>query len=324
MILGWATVPFLLPVSLYNLFLGRNEIGILTLAVVTVISINALAIHRERPHPVPLWFFYALLLLTLIYGLYSVGTSAAFWAFPVVFLLMFIIPRQQATFYLAIAVAMLVPASFRFLETDVAVRFSITLSMVSYFGYLLVGVLIDMQSELEDLAISDPLTSAYNRRYMLECIHEAMEEMKRDFGPASLVQLDIDNFKEVNDSLGHEAGDKVLVNLVNLLHEHRRKLDNVFRIGGEEFIVLLRNTDAAGAIRYAERLRRHIESTSLLPDQTITVSLGVAEYQKGEAEDDWFKRADNNLYEAKRNGRNMVYPGAVTDVQAGILSKESA
>jgi diguanylate cyclase (GGDEF)-like protein len=127
-------------------------------------------------------------------------------------------------------------------------------------------------------------------------------------GSATLVAIDIDHFKQVNDTLGHDAGDRVLQNLAEILLQRKRRLDYVFRTGGEEFVILLRNTSLPQAVTFAEDLRRHIEATELLEQHVITISAGMAEYDTAEDIDEWLKRADIQLYQAKQNGRNRVCP----------------
>ena len=149
---------------------------------------------------------------------------------------------------------------------------------------------------------------------MNDILEVTIEEIRREFGPASLIMLDIDHFKKINDKYGHIVGDKVLVKLVDLLHKRQRKLDYVFRAGGEEFVLILRNTGLQQAISLAENLRKNVEEMELLEGEKITISLGVAEYQTGETEVEWLNRADELLYEAKNSGRNCVRPAVLDEL----------
>jgi len=118
--------------------------------------------------------------------------------------------------------------------------------------------------------------------------------------------MDIDNFKEINDELGHDIGDHVLMQLGLFLKDFFRNSDKVFRTGGEEFLILVSNTDEANSVNIAEKLRRDIESLSLIPDRVVTVSIGVAGLDSENDWEQWMKACDNNLYEAKNSGRNRV------------------
>jgi diguanylate cyclase (GGDEF)-like protein len=118
--------------------------------------------------------------------------------------------------------------------------------------------------------------------------------------------MDVDYFKKINDELGHDIGDDVLVQLGVFLKDSLRGSDKVFRIGGEEFLILLYNTNEANGIEIAEKLRKDVENLSLIPDRTVTVSIGVAGQNSVRDWKQWMKICDKNLYEAKNSGRNRV------------------
>ncbi len=308
MILGWAAVPFLFPFSINHFIQHRYFLGSLTLTVMLILSINSLSILKRKRQLIPFWQFYILLLMSLIYLIYSMGPNTLFWCFPTLFVMGFVTERTTARTMTVISLLILIPFSFYISTFELASRFVFTLCMICFFSDILVGYLINLQEKLSRLAVHDPLTNALNRRQLYIYLTEAIEETKRDFGPASLLLLDIDHFKEVNDAHGHEAGDDVLKEMVNMLHQRQRRLDHIFRIGGEEFLILLRNTELQHAITTAESLRKHVEENELISGQTLTVSLGVAEYKVGESSNEWLARADANLYEAKNLGRNRVHP----------------
>ena len=129
---------------------------------------------------------------------------------------------------------------------------------------------------------------------------------RRNSGPASLLLIDVDRFKRINDQFGHAKGDAVLKGIVSLVANRSRKLDLLFRIGGEEFMLLLPDTQEAAAALVAEQLRASVAESPLLDDRQLTVSIGVGELQLGESLDSWMKHADDALYAAKKAGRNRV------------------
>ena len=161
--------------------------------------------------------------------------------------------------------------------------------------------------EAQDQALRDTLTTlpnrlAYNERLMVE-----HARWQRIGGTLSLVVLDIDKFKSINDTWGHQAGDRVLKYLARELSGQIRAQDFFGRYGGEEFVLILPDTNRAGALRVAENLRRHIEACSFkFKDQpvAVTISCGVAEFKAQESAVQAFERADTCLYAAKKNGRN--------------------
>jgi diguanylate cyclase (GGDEF)-like protein len=163
--------------------------------------------------------------------------------------------------------------------------------------------------ELATLAVTDPLTSLGNRRRFMDRLMEEAAEARRYGHPLSVVFLDLDHFKWVNDTYGHPIGDEVLKEVARLLKERARETDVVARIGGEEFAVLLPSTDTAGAALLAESFRARIAENdfSVVPSQTVSV--GVAQYRP-DADDEHASRllaaADKALYEAKTSGRNRI------------------
>ena len=164
---------------------------------------------------------------------------------------------------------------------------------------------------LEELASIDSLTGASNRRHFLEQARIEISRAKRQGHPLSVIMLDIDFFKSVNDRFGHEAGDRVLVALAASIHGTLRGADIFARLGGEEFILMLPGQDLAAACQMAERLRLLIEQseTPACPAR-ITVSAGVAGLENESDEiGDLLRRADQGLYQAKHQGRNQVCVG---------------
>src|SRR5881628_2273632 len=161
-------------------------------------------------------------------------------------------------------------------------------------------------ARLEDLSFKDALTDVYNRRYFSVRIEEESRRHLRFAEPVSLVLLDLDRFKDVNDRFGHRAGDEALREVAQVLLKHSRNFTVVTRYGGDEFAVLLVNTGKDGAVAYGERIREIIAEHAFAHG-TVTVSLGVASLPEDAASgDDLVVAADKAMYEAKRLGRNRV------------------
>jgi diguanylate cyclase (GGDEF)-like protein len=166
--------------------------------------------------------------------------------------------------------------------------------------------------ELEQLSKTDPLTGIYNRRYIIEKMEEERTRFRRYGKKFSLIIVDIDFFKRVNDAWGHDCGDYVLVETANELKLLLREQDCLARWGGEEFLIMLPETDAEGAQRLAERLRQSIEEKVFEYRKkriSVTLTLGICEYGEGISIDDAIRKADNALYEGKNRGRNCVVAG---------------
>lgn len=166
------------------------------------------------------------------------------------------------------------------------------------------------QVELQEQVIRDPLTGLFNRRFLTETLEREFARAKRERAPISLVMIDIDHFKAVNDAYGHDAGDAILVGLAKLLQDQTRGGDIVSRYGGEEFLVVLPNVTAEIAFQIAEKWRKSFEDSNM-PYETggirATISCGIAEYPfHGETAADVITNADRAMYLAKQMGRNCV------------------
>lgn len=172
--------------------------------------------------------------------------------------------------------------------------------------------------ELSKLASTDKLTGAWNRRRLEEALVNEMDRLKRYDHPLSMLIVDIDFFKKVNDEHGHSVGDQVLVTLAKALQSNLRASDTLTRWGGEEFVVLCPNTTLCTAAMLAERLRESIARTTFPEVGSVTISLGAAECMVGEIWEDWFKRADAALYRAKACGRNQVQIAPETPQRGGV------
>lgn len=160
--------------------------------------------------------------------------------------------------------------------------------------------------ELERLATTDKLTGAYNRTKFDEIIDREMERFRRYNEPLSMIMFDIDNFKEINDTYGHNIGDNVLKKIAGITKETIRKIDYLVRWGGEEFMIISPKTNLEKAHSLAERLRSTIESYGFNEVGKVTVSFGVTEVKKEDTEDAFIKRVDDLMYEAKIQGKNRV------------------
>jgi len=165
--------------------------------------------------------------------------------------------------------------------------------------------------QLEELSNTDGLTRLYNRRYFMELFELEFQRAQRYEARLGFVMIDIDHFKDFNDTYGHLLGDRILYEVAQILKENLRVHDIVGRYGGEEFALLMPETDLNGALVVAERYRKRVEDFVLLEREhelRVTISLGVAAFPKKDISsvDDLIRHADNALYQAKNNGRNRV------------------
>jgi len=178
-------------------------------------------------------------------------------------------------------------------------------SLTEVFNHM-VARLRDGRRELERLSVTDDLTGLYNRRYLMDTLANEIRRSRRLEHRCSLLMADIDHFKEYNDAFGHLTGDEMLIKVARALRDSTREVDCVVRYGGEEFVVLLPETDADAAVETAERIRARVAAEGLAGG-TITLSVGMAEFPThGDSPESMIAAADGALYQAKREGRDRA------------------
>jgi diguanylate cyclase len=304
--LALIALVFLLPYAANNLLHARLLLGSGMLLSVLVVVVDAIALHFRRRPPLPLGLLLLPAIGAIALSLKLHGVIGALWTYPAVLLFHFIMSRRVANVYgvlLLVAVTSLVQY---FIDLETALRFGLTLVVTVALLNVALNVIADLRRRLLEQTILDPLTRAYNRRYMESCLTYAGEYSRRTGTPATLLLIDIDHFKILNQVHGHAVGDDVLRTLTSVIRRRARTLDLLFRIDGEAFLVLLPDTDEAAAVGLADDLRMGISHTCLMQGYDVTVSIGVSELQGDESRDAWLKHADDALYLAKEMGRNRI------------------
>lgn len=167
----------------------------------------------------------------------------------------------------------------------------------------------ESERRYKELSITDGLTNLYNHNHFMNQLKKEIERAKRFEHPLSLMLMDVDNFKQYNDTYGHPEGDKALKRIGETIQHNIRSTDSGYRYGGEEFAVILPETDDKDAFMAAERLRKAFESEKFTPNGKIvnmTISIGIARYKPQEDLSGLIKRADKGLYAAKTRGKNRI------------------
>lgn len=168
------------------------------------------------------------------------------------------------------------------------------------------GQLAQQNKQLLELSMIDFSTKIFNRRALFEKLEQEKNRSDRYSNPFSILMIDIDHFKMINDSYGHLVGDKILIQVAETIGKIIRKIDFLGRYGGEEFMVILPEIDLPGGVNVAEKIRTKIQDSTFAENIKLTISLGVAEYKVGISIDELINLADTLLYVAKKNGRNRV------------------
>lgn len=167
-----------------------------------------------------------------------------------------------------------------------------------------------MKSELERLVVVDPLTGVFNRRKFHDVLDRAVSNAVRHGHRFALLMIDIDHFKHINDTFGHQVGDDVLRSACERINGTVRSTDQLFRVGGEEFCLLASVAADEDVAPLAEKLRKVVAEQPFPVAGKITASIGIAHFREGDTQEALYARADDAMYQAKRKGRNCVVPGA--------------
>ncbi|MCX7969965.1 MAG: GGDEF domain-containing protein [Negativicutes bacterium] len=170
-------------------------------------------------------------------------------------------------------------------------------------------LLLQASIRLHRQSITDSLTGVHNRMHILNSLRREIERVRRYPSALSILMIDIDHFKTINDRFGHPTGDSVLKSISQCLASTLRTVDMIGRYGGEEFLIILPSTDLPGAAIVAERLCRLVSDCHILADHQVTVSIGCAELSPDDDIESLITRADRELYRAKASGRNCVAAG---------------
>ena len=241
----------------------------------------------------------------------KLGVNGLFWIYPLILFNFFMVsPGKALSATLLVMAALAGHALFWpgtvFESHYQMISFLVTSGTASGLTFIFASRTRNQRDQLQQLAVLDPLTGARNRRAMNEELKIASASQRRHGDCYAVLVMDLDAFKQINDTYGHQAGDQVLMDFVELLKAHSRKEDRLFRFGGEEFLLLLPNTDLASLQVVASHLQQQVALHLKGPGGPVTMSSGGAILQRGEHWEAMLQRADQRLYQAKSAGRNRA------------------
>jgi diguanylate cyclase (GGDEF)-like protein len=301
-----------------NWIVGLKVYALIQLALV-LLSLGILAIHKTTPR---LTFWASLFLFSLysviLIGIYSVPfiTSLYTWLFLIPVLSYLLLGIKMGSVFTTVYVCAGVAIVFlqqistnQAVPTISVVNIGLCLVAIWALSYAYESKRAATVGRLQKMASIDPLTGLNNRLLLdtsFDMLCESLPEQKKSF---SMLLIDIDHFKAVNDKYGHDIGDKVLIKVATLINGLRRRHDWAFRLGGEEFCMLIPDTSEYQAEHIAERVRLAVEKSIVIDGDAIniTVSIGVSHWpEDGKTLNQLYKEADNRLYHGKKTGRNKV------------------
>lgn len=297
---------------------GNYQISSMVIVVLMMILCVYLLCSGGNNNTGPLWFF---LLPTLIF--YILGLRRGLIIVSSLFTLMMYILYVPDNFLLQVVYSSVF--THRFAGAMFSV--SVLAFVYEYTREESRKELLNLSCKLDQLSRKDELTGLSNRRDILEQLRNELNRFERSGHSFSVLIADIDHFKVINDTYGHECGDYVLQQIAVTFAQNTQKRDVVARWGGEEYLIFLPETDGKKAAKTAERLRQAIEDLSLTYETTtlaVTTSIGIAEYYTGQTVSQLINEADTFLYQAKNMGRNMIQGPAPEKNMIEVVSQRVA
>jgi diguanylate cyclase len=300
-----ASALCILPFFFIRAFNSEWLIAALDLFAVAATSLLFFYVYLTSKLKLARWLLAFLCIFVVCATVVLKGTQQMVWIYPALVGVFFILtPKISAT----IAILMLSGLG-AYMWDDLSainvIKYAMSALITVIFSYAFADRMREQQRQLFKLSTKDPLTGAGNRRAMEEKLLTTVELRQRNKDiPAALILIDLDEFKKINDQHGHAVGDEILIHFVEIISERIRHTDHVYRFGGEEFVVIVDNTDADSVSIFAEQLREGVDNSQFPAQLHVTISLGIAQYKEGETGFEWLGRADKAMYKAKQAGRN--------------------
>ncbi len=315
----------LLPYALYRIATGNYLVGVVDLLMIAVSTVSVLMAWRTGDTEKPGFLMAAVFCFGAVLVCMKLGQDVLFWIYPLMVFIFFLVAPIKALLLLLLMVSAIVSLHFSehsaiFANNFQLLAFITTTLITSIFAYIFAYRTHLQRQELRRLATTDPLTGAATRHSLTDELTYAIQQYQLKGVVSGLMLLDLDHFKRINDNFGHQVGDQILSQLVPLLKQMIRQQDSVFRYGGEEFVLLIKEIQLADLHRLAEKIRHAVWHQLNLPDgSALTTSIGIATVQHANDWESWLQNADIALYQAKHQGRNQVVIAAQPAEQATTL-----
>jgi diguanylate cyclase (GGDEF)-like protein len=334
-------VAFIGAFTLLSFFKGRTELALFLSGCIGLVFLTHLYVIKTNNISMAA-IFYALVMLVLVVYLFATGGvngSGPLWTYPIIVLLIPLLGYLKGFIFsivliFMVAIVLMASSEFSFLyvyEDAYKLRYLGSLAALSLFSCAIeysrgkaFSYMLFLSNELEFVSRTDPLTSLMNRRGIEDIFAKEVNRYARKGTEFSILMVDVDDFKQINDQFGHAMGDAILQELAGIMLKNLRNMDTVARWGGEEFLILLPETESDQAQVAAEKLRQCIEQASPLCDglnHKTTVSIGVAMYKLGLEILSLADIADKALYKAKKRGKNQVVNADKLNLYADLPSK---
>lgn len=308
---GFCSAAVISPFAVYRFLTGAVAVGVLD--TVLVISIVAIVMYAWRSGKTEL-AGRCLVVINCLGAVISselLGVIGVFWMYAAILSNFFLTTSRRYAAGITIATLLLLAGLGEAFDSRSQMwSFLATSALLALLSFIVAYQYDQQRRQLEILATVDPLTGVQNRRMMVQELQRAVQQFQRTGQSATVILLDLDHFKRINDEHGHETGDAVLIQFARMAQRFTRQCDRFFRYGGEEFVLLVPESSASEGQAIAEKIRQQLmQDAGDAPLPAVTLSAGVASLRSGETWQAWLARADAALYAAKAGGRNQTVLG---------------
>jgi diguanylate cyclase (GGDEF)-like protein len=311
LVLSAISALFISPFVYFRYIDGDLIVALVDALIILALGIFFIFVYKTRKIATAKMVLAIFLAIAIVLAVSIRGQSHLYWLYPAIIAFYYTLPERSAGIICLIAITMIALQISPILSHIDFFTIVMSLLLTTIFSYTIFSNYRQTNEKLALLATIDPLTFSGNRRALNIKLSEILADQQRQASDVSLLLLDLDLFKRVNDQHGHAVGDQVLVEVTQVLRSNTRALDALFRYGGEEFVIVPLKVDLAAALIVAEKLRLLVAQHKYVNDLKITISIGVAQYRVGETAEAWIARADAALYKAKDAGRNKVMSAMV-------------
>ncbi len=314
------------PYALYRLIEGNWLVGMIDALLVVGTAVAVGHAWRTGETLRPGQFLAVGYSIVAVVVSINLGVNGVFWFYTLILFNFFVVPPLQGVIATVVALVVLCGYEILFPGTMFESRYQLTSFAVTSFIASVFAFVFALRGrfqrlKLSELARLDPLTGTGNRRVMEDELERALAAHNRYDEAFGLLVLDLDHFKSINDRYGHREGDNVLVRFAEVVSAASRQTDRLFRLGGEEFVLLVPRVDTEGLQQIASNLLKAVEQQVRSPGGPVTVSIGGAVLADQQSIDVWVHQADECLYQAKRQGRNCsVIAGSEPSVATQLLT----
>jgi len=303
----------LAPVNVHNLIVGNWVPALAGFCLLLFFMVSIFRLSRRRSPLIAPALAIGLSIAVLLLSIYYGQTYQLYWLYPLLVALPVLLQLRIAV-WLGLACGLIAtPLIFQQFEFNTAIMISLSMAHTWLISGGMMYAATEHTRRLHLLVSVDPLTGVQNRRHLQVELERQWQAWQREQRPSTLLMLDLDNFKQLNDTHGHAAGDAALCSVAGILRKRLRTVDHCYRYGGEEFLIVLSAAGLAQGILVAEELRRHIEMGDQGEGGLVTVSIGVCGIAQCPTLDLWLNLADRALYRAKAAGRNRVVAADESD-----------